>query len=265
MTNSHPDGTTACTRRRTTGCATSRPTSSTASSTGCATIDVAAYSAPTAGKRGPYGDTVLPGGTERRVWVDSRRRDEARELTDRYLDEVAAEVAWAGIVADFDLESTDEVPALAGQRGPAEPAAREGTPDGDPAESSTTYPASRSCAPRPPAPPVGAPATRTSTSSRRRRRRCPSPTRSAASRGPARSAGRCCCWWRRWLGLPLGGWVGFARAGRLHGRLRHARGPDEGPSPDRLRARRRRSRLAATGSGTEARACTARPSRYAAT
>jgi len=55
-------------------------------------VDVAAYSAPTPGRRGPYGDTVIPGGPSDAVWVDSRRRDEARQVTDRYLEEVAAEV-----------------------------------------------------------------------------------------------------------------------------------------------------------------------------
>jgi hypothetical protein len=73
-------------------------------------VDVAAYSAPTAGKRGPYGDTVLPLQPSDSVWVDSRRRDEAREVAERYLTEVAEEMAWAGIVADYDMEALDEVP-----------------------------------------------------------------------------------------------------------------------------------------------------------
>ena len=73
-------------------------------------VDVAAYSAPTPGRQGPYGDTVPPGSPSDAVWVDSRRRDEAREVTERYLAEVAEEIAWAGIVADFEMESTDEVP-----------------------------------------------------------------------------------------------------------------------------------------------------------
>jgi len=72
--------------------------------------DVAAYSAPAVGRRGPYGDTVLPQGPSDSVYVDSRRRDRARDVTDRYLDEVAAELTWAGIVADFDRETADEVP-----------------------------------------------------------------------------------------------------------------------------------------------------------
>jgi len=72
--------------------------------------DVAAYSAPTVGRRGPYGDTVLPLGPSDSVYVDSRRRDRAREVADSYLDEMAAEMAWAGIVADFDRDPVDEVP-----------------------------------------------------------------------------------------------------------------------------------------------------------
>lgn len=72
--------------------------------------DVAAYSAPTPGRRGPYGDTVPPLGPSDAVWVDSSRRDQARAVTDRYLEEVAAEIAWAGIVADFEREPADTVP-----------------------------------------------------------------------------------------------------------------------------------------------------------
>lgn len=71
--------------------------------------EVAAYSAPTPGRRGPYGDTVLPQGPSDSVYVDSRCRDQAREVADRYLEETAAEMAWAGIVADFDLEPADEM------------------------------------------------------------------------------------------------------------------------------------------------------------
>ncbi|MGH8894466.1 MAG: hypothetical protein ACRDWY_14355 [Actinomycetes bacterium] len=72
--------------------------------------DVAAYSAPTGGRPGPYGDTVLPVGPSDSVWVDSTRRAEARAVTDQYLEEVAADLAWAGIVADFERDSADEVP-----------------------------------------------------------------------------------------------------------------------------------------------------------
>jgi hypothetical protein len=71
---------------------------------------VAAYSAPAVGRRGPYGETTLPQSPSDSVYVDSGRRDRAREIVDRYLEEVAAEVAWAGIVADFDWQPADEVP-----------------------------------------------------------------------------------------------------------------------------------------------------------
>lgn len=72
--------------------------------------EVAAYTAPTAGRRGPYGDTVPPLGPSDSVYVDSSRREVARAVTDRYLEEMAAEMAWADIVADFDREPTDPVP-----------------------------------------------------------------------------------------------------------------------------------------------------------
>ncbi len=72
--------------------------------------DVAAYSAPTVGRRGPYGDTVLPLGPSDSVFVDSRRRDRARVVVDIYLEEMADEMAWAGIVADYDRDPVDEVP-----------------------------------------------------------------------------------------------------------------------------------------------------------
>lgn len=72
--------------------------------------EVAAYSAPTAGRRGPYGDTVPPPGPSDSVWVDSGRRDRARVIVDGYLADVADELAWAGIVADFDREVPDAVP-----------------------------------------------------------------------------------------------------------------------------------------------------------
>jgi hypothetical protein len=71
---------------------------------------VAAYSAPTAGRRGPYGETTLPASPSDSVYVDSGLRDRARAVVDHYLEEVAAEIAWAGIVADFDREPADDVP-----------------------------------------------------------------------------------------------------------------------------------------------------------
>ncbi len=66
--------------------------------------EVAAYSAPTPGRRGPYGETIPPLGPSDSVWVDSGQRDRARRIVDGYLAEVADEIAWAGIVADFDRD-----------------------------------------------------------------------------------------------------------------------------------------------------------------
>lgn len=71
---------------------------------------VAAYSAPSPGVRGPYGEMVPPVTPSDGVWVDSTRHDEARRILDSYLAEVAADVAWAGIVAEFDREPLDVVP-----------------------------------------------------------------------------------------------------------------------------------------------------------
>lgn len=63
---------------------------------------VAAYVAPAPGRRGPYGDTVLPGTPSDSVYVDSARTEDARGIVKRYLDEVREELAWASIVAGFD-------------------------------------------------------------------------------------------------------------------------------------------------------------------
>ncbi|MGH8970455.1 MAG: hypothetical protein ACRDV1_10955 [Actinomycetes bacterium] len=72
--------------------------------------EVAAYVAPATGRRGPYGDTVLPESPSDSVFVDSQQTDRARRLVDGYLAEVREELAWAGIVAGFDSPSADEVP-----------------------------------------------------------------------------------------------------------------------------------------------------------
>ena len=72
--------------------------------------DVAAYVAPAPGRRGPYGETVLPDSPSDSVFVDTTRMDHAREVSDRYLVEVADELAWAGIVAAWDVPATDDVP-----------------------------------------------------------------------------------------------------------------------------------------------------------
>jgi hypothetical protein len=72
--------------------------------------EVAAYVEPAPGKRGPYGDTVLPLSPTDSVYVDSLRLDHARAVIDRYLAEVADELAWASIVAGFETPVPDEVP-----------------------------------------------------------------------------------------------------------------------------------------------------------
>jgi hypothetical protein len=72
--------------------------------------DVAAYVEPAPGKRGPYGDTVLPVSPTDSVYVDSGRVAHARGVSERYLAEVADELAWAGIVAAFETPTHDEVP-----------------------------------------------------------------------------------------------------------------------------------------------------------
>jgi hypothetical protein len=72
--------------------------------------DVAAYVAPADGRRGPYGDTVLPGSPSDSVYVDVDRREHARSVIERYLVEVADELAWAALVAGYDAPSTDDVP-----------------------------------------------------------------------------------------------------------------------------------------------------------
>jgi len=69
--------------------------------------DVAAYVAPAPGRRGPYGDTVLPGAPSDSVFVDAARRDHARQVVDGYLAEVREELAWADIVAGYDAAADE--------------------------------------------------------------------------------------------------------------------------------------------------------------
>lgn len=71
---------------------------------------VAAYVAPASGRRGPYGDTVLPESPSDSVYVDSDRRDQARTVAERYLADVRDELAWAGILAAYDEPNLDVVP-----------------------------------------------------------------------------------------------------------------------------------------------------------
>lgn len=68
---------------------------------------VAAYSAPSAGRRGPYGDTVPPLGPSDSVYVDASARDRARAVTDSYLKEISDEIAWSDIVAGFDQDTRE--------------------------------------------------------------------------------------------------------------------------------------------------------------
>jgi hypothetical protein len=71
--------------------------------------EVAAYSAPAAGRRGPYGDTVLPEAPSDSVYVDSGRLDLARSVADRHLEDVRQELAWADIIAGFDRTAAEPV------------------------------------------------------------------------------------------------------------------------------------------------------------
>jgi hypothetical protein len=71
---------------------------------------VAAYSAPTLGRRGPYGETVPPLGPSDSVYVDAAHRATARQVTDSYLREVRDDLAWSDIVAGFNLDLHEEVP-----------------------------------------------------------------------------------------------------------------------------------------------------------
>ena len=69
---------------------------------------VAAYSAPTPGRRGVYGETVHPLSPSDSVFVDSSQRDRARSITDTLLREVRDDLAWADIVAGFDTETAPD-------------------------------------------------------------------------------------------------------------------------------------------------------------
>jgi hypothetical protein len=91
---------------------------------------VAAYVAPAPGKRGPYGDTVLPLSPSDTVYVDTDMLDSARAVTDRYLAEVADELAWAGLVAAFDTPTPDVVPRWPASEDLDEPEATGGTEPG---------------------------------------------------------------------------------------------------------------------------------------
>jgi hypothetical protein len=85
--------------------------------------EVAAYVAPASGRRGPYGDTVLPDAPSDSVYVDVDRSEHARTVVERYLAEIDDELAWAGIIASFDAPSLDTVPSWPASENVDEPPA----------------------------------------------------------------------------------------------------------------------------------------------
>jgi hypothetical protein len=92
---------------------------------------VAAYVAPAPGKRGPYGDTVLPGTPSDSVYVDAERVADARTVSEGYLAEVAAdEQVWASLVAAFDAPTADQVPRWPASEDLDEPEPEAGTEAG---------------------------------------------------------------------------------------------------------------------------------------
>jgi hypothetical protein len=70
---------------------------------------IAAYVEPSPGRRGPYGDTILPSLPTDRLHVDADRVPEARGLVEEHLRAVQDEIAWAGIVAGFDAPTAEPV------------------------------------------------------------------------------------------------------------------------------------------------------------
>lgn len=74
---------------------------------------IAAHITPTPGRRGPYGETLLPTSPSDGVWVDSARANEAAGILQAYLETAEEDLAWAGIVATFerdDPQGADVVP-----------------------------------------------------------------------------------------------------------------------------------------------------------
>ena len=88
--------------------------------------EVAAYVAPAPGRRGPYGDTVLPRRARPTASTSTpARRDHARAVSERYLREVADELAWAGHRRRLRRAPTaDEVPRWPASEDVDEPEAR---------------------------------------------------------------------------------------------------------------------------------------------
>lgn len=70
---------------------------------------IAAFVEPSPGRRGPYGEVVLPSQPTDRLHVDADRVQEARGLVEDHLRSLQDEIAWAGIVAGFDSPSTEPV------------------------------------------------------------------------------------------------------------------------------------------------------------
>ena len=69
---------------------------------------IAAYTAPGAGRRGAYGDTVLPATPTTGLWVDRDREDDARTSLGSFLDTAESDLAFARIVALFDQAPADD-------------------------------------------------------------------------------------------------------------------------------------------------------------
>ena len=69
---------------------------------------IAAYTAPGAGRRGAYGDTVLPATPAAGLWVDRDREGDARAVLGDFLDAAESDLAFARIVALFDQAPADD-------------------------------------------------------------------------------------------------------------------------------------------------------------
>ena len=154
------------------------------------------------------------------VYVDADRRDHARAVVDRYLEEIREEMAWATLVAGFDDPAQDEVPRW--------PASEDVPPDVDPTSTPTRTrrpaggccdrprprSASRSCATWSARWRARTPRT---TSSRRPRRRSRCPTRSAGRPGPALLGGPLFLIIATIFDLDVSGWAGLLALGAFVG------------------------------------------------
>lgn len=68
---------------------------------------IAAYSAPSLGRRGPYGETVPPVAPSDSIYVDASARAEARAISAAFLREISEDIAWADIVAGYERDDVD--------------------------------------------------------------------------------------------------------------------------------------------------------------